>query len=465
MRRPRQLAERTPAGRERYVDLVRAVAIAAVVLGHWLTITIGYDRRGRLSGHSALLDLPETRPVTWLLQVLPVFFLVGGYANAASLAAHRRRGGDGVGWLQDRAARLLRPTTALLVVLAAAALVARLLVGAGPDEVRTVIWLATIPLWFLSAYLLVVALTPVTYALHRRLGWLVPLALVALVAAGDVGRLYGPEWLADGSFLFGWLALHQVGFAWREATAPAPDPPRRRWGWLRPARLPPHPRVAVPLLLVGVPALLLLTLVGPYPVSMVNLPGERIHNMSPPSVALLAVAAGQIGLVLLLRDPGERWLRRRDPWAVVIAVNGVVLTVFLWHITAVVLLVGALDALGVLPTPPVGSAAWWLWRLGWLAALTVPLAGLVAVFGRIELRGWHRPATRPRGLPPALARALTRPAPRALLTAAGYAAVVAGLFGNAVAPKTGDHPVGLPVVSLAGYLAGAALLRLLRSLP
>jgi len=35
------------------------------------------------------------------------------------------------------------------------------------------------PLWFLAVYLLVVAISPVTVALHRRFRWWIPAAMVA----------------------------------------------------------------------------------------------------------------------------------------------------------------------------------------------------------------------------------------------------------------------------------------------
>ncbi|MFI7430617.1 acyltransferase family protein [Micromonospora sp. NPDC049836] len=491
MRRLRQLAERTPAGRERYADLLRALAITMVVLGHWGISVIGYDRAGRPTGHSALGDLPWAWPLTWVAQVMPVFFLVGGYANAASLNARRRRGGSTTGWLVDRSARLVRPTTALLVVLAAGAAVASLR-GADPAQVRTVVWFATIPLWFLVAYLVVVPLTPPMYALHRRFGLAVPVALVGLVALGDLGRLLGPAGLATGNYLFGWLAVHQVGFAWYDTRTPAvppgdatPAPPGETAPPARPAdtapgspavppadtaappggegrglrrrRLPLSRRAGVALLAGGLAALVLLTVLGPYPVAMLNVPGARLDNAAPPSLALLAVATAQLGLILLLRAPAGRWLRRPGPWQAVIAVNAVVLTVFLWHLTAAVLLVGLLDALGVLPTPPVGSAAWWGWRIPWLLALATVLAALVAVFGPIEART-RRPPGPPR--PPARGR---RGRSRTALAVAGYAGVVAGLLLNSLTRKTAPEPLGLPVPALAAYLAGAGVLRLLRS--
>ncbi|NLU77683.1 acyltransferase [Micromonospora sp. HNM0581] len=448
MRHLARLAARTPPDRERYLDLLRALAIVLVVLGHWTIAVVEYDETGRPDGHSALPDLPWAHPLTWAVQVMPLFFLVGGYANAASLAAHRSRGGDTVGWLLGRSARLLRPTSALVLVLAGGALVARL-GGAQPDEVRPVVWFATIPLWFLAAYLAVVPLTPVMYALHRRLGLLVPPALALLVAASDLGRAIGPAKLALPGHLLGWLAVHQLGFAWYDA--------RRghcRRAGLRSRCLPMSRRSAIALLLGGLAVAALLTGPGPYPISMINLPGQRLANAAPPTVALLAVATAQLGLILLLRERAERWLHHDRPWQAVIAVNSVVLTVFLWHLSAAVLLVGALHGLGLLPTPVAGTATWLAWRLPWVLMLTVVLAVLVAVFGPIEASTGH-----PRHL-----RAPVRWAgARATLAVAAFAAVVYALAANGAAAKTAPEPLGWPVVALLAYLAGAGTLRLLRS--
>ncbi|WP_320065438.1 acyltransferase [Micromonospora sp. RTGN7] len=452
MRRLRQLADHTPAGRERYVDLLRAVAIVMVVIGHWSVTVVGRDATGRPTGHSALGDLPWAYPLTWVAQVLPVFFLVGGFANAASLTARRARGGDASGWLLDRSARLVAPTTALLVVLAIGAAGASLW-GIEAAQLRQVVWSATIPLWFLIPYLAAVALTPLTHALHRRFGLAVPVALVGLVALGDLGRLTGPTALATGSYLAGWLAVHQIGFAWYDAYAGTRPAEGRQAGRAR-HPLPTSRRAAVALLVGGFGALLLLTTLGPYPVTMLHVPGQRPDNTSPPSLALLALATAQLGLILLLRNPAERWLRRPGPWRAVIAVNSVVLTVFLWHLTAALLLIGLLDAVGLLPTPAVGTAAWFAWRVPWLLLLAVVLGGLIAVFGPIEARSGRHP--------PAEGGATGRPA-RMTPVAAGYVAVTAGLLVNSITPEATPEPVGLPAPALVAYLAGAGLLRLLRS--
>ncbi|WP_319459587.1 acyltransferase [Micromonospora sp. RTP1Z1] len=465
MGRVRQLAELTQAGRERYVDLLRALAITLVVLGHWTDTVIVYDRSGHLNGYSALSELRGFYPLTWIFQVIPVFFLVGGFANAASLTSHRARGGTATEWLLDRSARLIRPTTVLLVTLTVGSLLARL-IGTDPVEIRTAVSFATIPLWFLTAYVSVVGLTPIMYPLHRRFGFVVPLVLVALVVAGDLGRIFGPGPLSAGNFLFGWLVIHQVGFAWYDryaTTAQGGDGakagPGIERGGLFAHRLPMSWPVAVALLMVGLVALLLLTVVGPYPASMLMVPGERLDNTSPPSLALLALATLQLGVILLLRGPAERWLRRRRPWQAVIGANAVVLTIFLWHLSAVLLLVGVLGAVHWLPAPPVGTATWWAWRLPWLLSLTVILLALVAAFGPIEARTGHHLRQQDRE------RETTgRPATaRTVLIIASYVAVVLGLLINSMVHMSTPEPLGIPPIALAAYLAGAGTLRLLRS--
>ncbi|MBV7697533.1 hypothetical protein [Streptomyces sp. TRM70350] len=193
------------------------------------------------------------------------------------------------------------------------------------------------------------------------------------------------------------------------------------------------------------------------------IPGTTLRNLSPPPLALLAPATAQLGLVLLLRDAGNRGMRHLGPWMAVIAVNSVILTVLLWHMSAFVLVAAAAYASGLvpLPQPPTDTGAWLLWKLPWLAVLLIALGALVAVFGRVERRGMRRGevASRPWWTP----RALGRSRPRATATTAGYAACVLGLLGVAVAGPADRGPFGLPTTALACFLAGAALLRAARA--
>jgi hypothetical protein len=193
---------------------------------------------------------------------------------------------------------------------------------------------------------------------------------------------------------------------------------------------------------------------------MVTVPGAAMQNPSPPTLALMTLAAAQLGLAALLSGPVRARLRRPRPWAAVVAVNTVTLTVYLWHLVAALLGAFALDALGLLPPADPRTAAWWLGRIGWVAALAAVLCVLVAAFGPLEARVTTRRARQGRdrtggGAPRATAR-LARTGP----VAAGYAAVVVGVlwltaFGHGL---EGSHALSAGGLALA--LTGAAVLRL-----
>ena len=419
-------AAATPAHRDRYVDLLRAVAIVVVVLGHWVVAAVTVDD-GRLGWVNALAVLTWAHPLTWLVQVMPVVFLVGGYANAASWATRGRRGETAAGWVRGRALRLLRPTAAFLAVLVAGYAVAVAL-GADPVVARTAVWAAAMSLWFLVVYLVVVSIAPALLAADRRWGlWCVP-ALAAVVAVGDLARvLTGSPGAAAANYVAAWVAIHQVGVAWQR-------------GALTRVR-----GVAWALAGGGLTMLVVLTGWGPYAVTMVGAAAPpALANTAPPTLALLALAAAQTGVVLLLRPAADRWLRRSRVWVAVVAVNAVVLTVFLWHMVPVVIVGTTLVAGGVLPQHDVGSGAWWAWRVPWLVILATLLVAIVAVVGR-----WERPRSS---------------APRAdqspLTTVVGVVLSLAGLAGLGVGGPDGVLPDvrGIPVGELLLIAAGLALL-------
>lgn len=426
------VAAATPAHRNRYVDLLRAVAILAVVTGHWLVAAVTVQG-GRLGGVNALEVLPWARPLTWLFQVMPVFFLVGGYANAASWSSHQRRGGDGASWVRSRMFRLLWPTAVFVVILTVAAGLGRA-VGLDSDLVRDGAWVAAIGLWFLAVYIAVVALAPILISWQRRWGHGRTILLLAVwVAVADLSRLvFEVSYVAWSTYLLAWLAVHQLGVAWRDGALTG-----SRWmAWLLAGG--------------GVLSLLLLTGFGPYAVSMVGTVGPGLANTAPPTLALLALAVTQTGLVLLLRGPADRWLVRPRPWAAVVAVNSVVLTVYLWHMVPILVVVPALVLTGVLPQYPIGSAAWLLLRLPWMLALAIVLAALVAVFARGERARLRGPeATQPDESPWGKAR-----------LAGGVLACLAGLIGLAATSFAGLAPTAVPIVELTALATGLLLVGL-----
>lgn len=361
----RELAGATPATRDRYVDLLRVASLGAVVLGHWLMAAVTPDGVGNL-----LAVVPALQPLTWLLQVMPVFFFVGGFSHALSYRSLLRKRPEGTAdsvysaFLRARLQRLLRPTMVFVLVWGAAALLVQLL-GGGGGLTGVTLRMVTQPLWFIGIYLAMVAFTPPLLKLHERYGWGAFAGLAGAAVAVDVLRFAaGVPYVAFLNFAFVWLAVHQLGFLRADG------------------------RIRRPALLAGAGLVTAGALVafGPYPLSMVGMPGEKVSNMAPPTLALLAHGLWLVGAVELLRAPAARLLERPRIWRTVVAANGVAMTAFLWHLTAMFGVYGAMLALDVeLPAP--ASAAWWAQvplRIALAAALT---AGLVAAF-----RAFERPA-------------------------------------------------------------------------
>ncbi len=424
----RERAEQTPADRNRYVDLLRVLAIGMVVVGHWLAVAFT-TRQGRLDGLNVLTVLDWAHWATWLFQVMPIFFLVGGFANAASWSSHRRRGGDWASWVHRRAVRLLWPTTLFVAFGVAGVLVARL-VGVERALLDDAAWFVAIMLWFLAIYVGVVALAPLTLAAHRRWGLGVPLAMGIGVVATDVARLgLDTEWISNVNYLLVWAGIHQLGYWWRDARL------GQQATWAMAGG--------------GAVGLILRTTVGPYPISMISIPGAEIQNTSPPSVGLAALAVAQAGFLLLIRGPAQRWLSRRRVWAVVVGANSVVMTLFLWHMVPVLAVAPLLHLTGLFPDPPIGSAGWLALRPVWVSVVAIAFLPIVALLGR-----WERP---PRALE--LSEGSGRSVEAGVLTALGIGAVSAGI---ALLTILGFFhqagPVGLPVGGLSAYVVGLALI-------
>ena len=109
------VAIKTPESRNRYVDFLRALSICAVVCGHWL-VAAPHATDGGITFRNMLECQPATQWLTWLFQVMPVFFIVGGYSNGVSWNAASRDGRSYSEWLRGRLQRLVGPMLPLLVV-------------------------------------------------------------------------------------------------------------------------------------------------------------------------------------------------------------------------------------------------------------------------------------------------------------------------------------------------------------
>ncbi|MFM9369732.1 acyltransferase family protein [Streptomyces sp. Da 82-17] len=365
---------RTPAHRDRAVDGLRALALLAVPTGHWLLGGFTRDTDGALHNASPLSALGGLAPLSWFLQLLGIFFLVGGYASVLSYRRARERGGSTAGWLRGRVARLGRP---VLGVTAVWALLVPLLsaLGVPGDSLRTGATLVVQPLWFVGVYTVITALTPLCVRAAERLGAWSAAPLVATVAAVDFLR-YGPyaeampSWLSVLNILPGWLFAYQLGVAWGEKRL------GRRGAWL--------------LLAGGTALFAALLLAFHYPASMVGVPGEARTNSHPPSLLVLALAAAQSGAAILLRDRIGALLRRPAVWAPVVVVNLSAMTILCWHQTAMFATAVTGARFGAVPglTTAPDSFAWVAARALWLPVFALLLLA-IARYARHFERPWR----------------------------------------------------------------------------
>ena len=364
-RRALEVADATPESRNRYVDLLRAASILAVVFGHWMIAAAWMDG-GRLRLDHILAIQPWTQWLSWVFQVMPVFFMVGGYSNAASWDAAVREGKSYSEWIGTRMRRLFGPVVPLLIAWGLLGIAARM-AGVSPATIRAGSQTSIVPLWFLAVYVLVAAAAPVSRAAWNRWGmgsfWFVAGAAVLV----DVLRFrFGIPGLPWVNYLLIWSAVHQLGYLWRDGRL---DTPSR----------------ALPWALGGGALMAFVVVVAGYPRSMVGVPGEEVSNSLPPSLAMLGLGLIQAGLLLALQGPARRLLSGRRAWAATIVVNGNIMSIYLWHSTAMVLMIGVawlLGGPGLHWTP--GSPIWWAMRPVWMAVFALLLLVLLMIFGRFE---------------------------------------------------------------------------------
>ncbi|OBI33965.1 hypothetical protein A5709_17275 [Mycobacterium sp. E1386] len=336
------------------VDCYRASGVVLIVLGHWLAGSVTYHD-GQFGRENPLLDMPWTQWLTWIFQAVPVFFFVAGYAGAVSWS--HRRDADSFSrqdWIRHRLARVLGPTAVYVALVSVVVVVlqARHVPGTVMEYAG---WAVAMHLWFLAVYVLVVSLTPIAVAAHRRWGLKAPAVLAAGVVLVDAVSLAGHvPYVGSLNYLLCWGLLYQLGIAWH--------------GGLLAGRRP------VLLAAASAVILALLIRVGPYPVSMIGVPGEAIENTSPPTVAMMAFACTQAGLAMALAATLDRVLHHRPVQRVLSTANANVMALYLWHMIPVVIVAIVAYPAGLIPQPHEGSVAWWLVRLEWITILSVVTA-------------------------------------------------------------------------------------------
>lgn len=417
----RKLAEQTPANRNRAVDFFRAAAIMMVVVGHWI-VNAPYYSEGNLELSKLLVLQPWTQFVTWIFQVMPIFFIVGGYSNAASWASAQKNPAKRYGWQANRLRRLLIPIIPLVLFSYLAAVVAHW-TRIDPDLVRYGSRAALNPVWFLAVYILVTVAVPVSAMVWRRFGLYSVVALTIAAACVDlIAFAGGVGWLRWANYAFIWLALHQLGYWWHRGVN----------------------RILGPILLLAFGVGSLFLLIGPleYPIAMISVPGMEVSNSRPPTFAMIAIGFVQAGVMLLVAEPVSRWMNNLRPWLLVVLVSQRIMTIYLWHITVLIALAGIgiiTSGIGLQEQP--GSALWWLERPIWIAVLTAALSLFVVLFGRVEL--W--------------ARSLKAQPPRPVRAVIGALLACSGLAFLALNGVAADNLLGFNVVPIIAFFIGVGL--------
>lgn len=309
-----------PSGdRDRFIDFVRAFSLLIVVAWHWIFTIIVW----RADGPHATNPIGFTRGLfvlTWLFQVMPLFFFVGGYAHTEAWEAGRDRGRfrTTVAFAWYRVKHLARPALFLAFGWWLLGNVAVFLwdVDGVPRAVRLILS----PLWFIIVYLLLIVLFPVTYWLHERFGALVLVWGVGLSVLIDVSRFaHDVAWAGWLNMIVVWATCHQLGYFWEELVAAGR---RVAWG----------------LMWMGLFALAALVGSNMYPGSMVGVPGDKFSNMAPPTICILALLMFQAGVALLLRPWVLHQLETSHRWATVSdVINRFSLPLFLFHSTGMAL--------------------------------------------------------------------------------------------------------------------------------
>ncbi|SEB82220.1 Peptidoglycan/LPS O-acetylase OafA/YrhL, contains acyltransferase and SGNH-hydrolase domains [Paramicrobacterium humi] len=367
---PRTTApERRARTRDASIDLVRAACLVLVVLLHALMVGVSVDAAGAPVFENTAEGTAWFVPLSWVMQMMPLFFIVGGFSSITAFRRHRDSGRPSAAFVAARMHRLLRPAL-IAVVTVVAALVIMLACGLPADIVAIAGFRVSQPLWFLGVYILCQALVPVMVRAHENARLLTLVVLAFAVVGVDAATMgSGIPALGFANLGFVWLLLQQFGF------------------WLADGSLDRLSRDSRGALGVGaLAALLVVTGLGVYSPDM-------YVNLNPPTAALVLLGVAHLAFLSLAQPWLRRCAARPRVGAAMSAIGTRSMSVYVWHMPVLIGLAGfsvlASTALAV-PLPAPGTPGWWLTRPLWfmIALLATALVALAA--GRFEN---GRPAT------------------------------------------------------------------------
>jgi surface polysaccharide O-acyltransferase-like enzyme len=355
-----RVAAETPADRDRAVDVARLAALVVVMFGHCALLLATIDSDGVHIGN-LLGELPAITPITWVVQVMPLFFLAGGAAGAYGW----RPGTPWGTWLFIRSQRLCRPVFWYLAAWTVGILVTRMILG---EESAAALGRESVALlWFLGVYFVVLGFVP---ALTRmRTGRAVAVVVASLLAAAamvdGIRFAVGNPMSGLANFVIVWLIPVVIGVAYA----------RRLIG----------PRAALAAAAAAFAMQVVLAVAGTYEVSLVVTGTERMSNVSPPTLLLALQCTWMSCVFVAAAGAIRRWAGRPRVWYVVAVGNGGAMTLYLWHIPAIAVAAFSLHAVG-LDAYDVDAPGFW----GLLALRALVFAVVMAVAFRLLSPLEHR---------------------------------------------------------------------------
>ncbi len=244
------------------------------------------------------------------MQITPLFFFAGAAASLSSW----RPGTNWGGWLMKRCTRLFRPVCYYLGFWAAAL---TMLYPVLPQHIyQPVAGVSIQLLWFLGAYVLVLAAMPVLARIATGTRFVAGVgAVYGTIAVIDATRLHWPAASALGYLnLAVWLIPAMFGVAYRRGLLTGRSALTTAAGVL-----------AVNVALVCW---------GPYEISMVGTGDHRLSNTSPPSLLLAGHAIILSALAIAAIPAITRWAHRPRVWWWTTVGNSGAMTLYLWHMPA-----------------------------------------------------------------------------------------------------------------------------------
>jgi hypothetical protein len=316
------------AQRNHLVDLARVASMLIVVVFHTLLWQILL-----VDGHISVIPWapgPVWWAISWICTIIPVFFVAAGYANAVVVDKWRASGGNYGAFLTVRGSRLLGPMTLWVAVFATVGSIAAWL-GWSTEASALSRQFAQL-LWFSVVYLLLLAAAPAAVWLHDRWGgWAMVPLLIGVIAVDAAVRLTGNLGLQWLNLAFAWPLAHQWGIAYHR-------------GWFRGWRV----STLFALIAAGAAGVAVLVNWLRYPQAAVAWADVPVANLLPPTLAIVVLGFCQTAVMALLERSGvaDR-LNPRTARSIQIA-NALLLSVYLWHVPAIVICGGLLAGLTLL---------------------------------------------------------------------------------------------------------------------